>query len=153
MVREQHFRPDHPRCVNKLFDRHGVGLIARHEGDINVFDFGHLRNVFGVACDVDSQSVEGKDEAIIPSLGMELLMSFGSVVGGNGLKGDVGGQLQLIAIGHHRAIAEHFDAALVGDQLGVVARQHFDGGRVEMVVVLMGDEEVVRLGHRSVVDA
>lgn len=152
MIREQHLRLDHPCRVDELLDRHGIRLVAGQEGDGDVFDLNHLRDVLGVAGDVYPQAVEGEDEAVVPPLGMELLMAFGGVVGGNGLKGDVVGQLEPVAVGHHRAIAQHLGAALVGNQLGVVACQHFNSCRVEVVEMLMGDEEVVCLGHGGVVD-
>ena len=72
MVGEQHFRLDHPCGVDELLGSHGVRLIAREEGDVNVFDFSHFRDVLGVGGDVDSQAIEGEDEAVVPSFGVEL---------------------------------------------------------------------------------
>ena len=109
----------------------------------------HLMNGGG---DVDSQPVEGEDEAVVPSLGVELQMSLSGVVGGDGLNGKVVSDLECVAVGHHGAVAKHLGAALVRNQLGVFACQLVDGRGVKMVVMFVGDEDVVRFGHGSVVD-
>ena len=79
-------------------------------------------------------------------------MPFGGVVGGDGFNSDVVGNLERVAVGHHGAIAKHLGAALVSNQLSVVSRQLVDGRGVKMVVVFVGDEDVIRFGHGGVVD-
>ena len=152
VIREQHFRLDHPRRVDELSDRHGVRLVTGQKSDVNVLDFSHFWNVLGVSGNVDSQPVEGEDEAVIPSLGVELLVSFRGVVSGNSLDGEVVGYLKAVAVGHHRASAKHLGAALVGNDLCFVARKQFDSRCVKMVEMFVGDKDVIRFGHCGVVD-
>ena len=59
MVREQYFGLDGFCHLDELIDGHGVRLVAGQEGDVDVMDVGHFRDVFGVAGDVDPQSIEG----------------------------------------------------------------------------------------------
>ena len=120
VIREQHFWLDSPSSVDKLFDCHGVGLVARQEGNIDVLDVCHFGDILSVACDVDPQTVKSEDEAVIPSLGMEVLVAFRGVVGRNGFDGDVVGELENVTVGHYGAITEHIGTVLVGDELGVV---------------------------------
>ena len=61
-------------------------------------------------------------------------------------------ELKDIAIGHYGTIAEHFGAAWVGDELGVLLGEHPDGFFVKVVMVLMGDEDKIRFGHGGIVD-
>ena len=88
MVGEQHFRLDDPRRIDQLLNRHGVGLVAGQESNIDILDVSHLGNVFSVAGNVDSQSVECENIAVVPSLGVELQMAFGGVVGWNSFNCD-----------------------------------------------------------------
>lgn len=152
MVREQHFRLDYPCGIYKLLYRHGVRLVARQKSDVNVLDVSHFRYVLGVTGDIDSQSVKGENEAVVSPLGVELQVSFRGVVGGDCLKGDVVCQLKDVVVGHHRAIAKHFSAALVCNKLRMVARQQFDGRCVKMVEMFVGDEDVICFRHGGVID-
>ena len=78
-------------------------------------------------------------------------MTFRCVVGRHGLDGDVVGELELVAVHHSLTAAVHLGAALVHNELCRLGRQRAEGGLVEVVAVLVGDEEVVGLGHRGVV--
>ena len=79
-------------------------------------------------------------------------MAFGDVVGRNRLYGDVVSELKDIAIGHCGTIAEHFGAALVGNELGVFVGKQFDGFFVKVIMMFMGDEDIIRFGHGGIVD-
>ena len=72
MIREQHFWFDRPCCIDELLNRHRIRLVAGEEGDIDVFDAVRLWDVFSVAGNVDSQSVESEDEAVVSSLWVKL---------------------------------------------------------------------------------
>ena len=53
MVGEQHLGLDDVGGTNQLLRGHSIGLVARQESDVNVLDFSHLGNVFGVAGNVN----------------------------------------------------------------------------------------------------
>ena len=115
VIREQHLRFDHPRRIDELLDGHRVGLVTGEEGNIDVLDVGHFGDVLGVASDIDFQAIQGEDEAVVPTFGVELLVAFRGVVGGYGLHGEVVGQLERVAVSYHLTVTERFGAALVGD--------------------------------------
>ena len=54
MIGEQHLWFDDACGMNKLVHRHGVRLVARQEGNVNVFEFSHFGDVLGISGDIDS---------------------------------------------------------------------------------------------------
>ena len=101
MVGEQHFRLDYLCRIDQLLHRHSVRLVAGEEGNVNVLDVGHFWDVLGVASDIDSQPVEGKDEAVVASLGVELQVTFGGVVGRQCLNNEIISQFEGVAVNHY----------------------------------------------------
>ena len=79
-------------------------------------------------------------------------MTFGGVVSGHRLNYKIVGQLQVVAIRHQSTTTKVVGAALVGDDMGVLAFQQFDGRRVKMVEMFVGDEDIIRFGHGGIVD-
>ena len=154
VVGEDDAGADDARGADELLGRHGVGLVAGQEGDVDadVVELFHLGDVLGVAGDVDVEAVDGEDEAVVAPLGMELGASLGVVVGGHGLDVEVVGQLQVVAVGHHFALAELVGAALVGNEARLLIGEQPDGLGVEVVAMLVGDEDVVGLGQGGKVD-
>ena len=146
VIWEQHFWLDDSSDVEKLLNCHGVRLVAGQESDINIIDVSHFWDIFGVAGDVNFQSIEGEYETVVTALWVEVLMTFGGVVGRNGLNGNVIGKLKDVAVSHHGTIAKHISATLVGDELGVVASKLVDCCCVEVVEMLVGYQDVVGFG-------
>ena len=79
-------------------------------------------------------------------------MAFRGVVGGYGFNADVVGYLQLVAILHRLTVACHAGTPLIGDEACLAACQRLDSLLVEVVAMLVGDKDVVGLGHGCVVD-
>lgn len=150
VVGEEHLGLDGLGSFDELFCRHRVWLVAGHEGDIDVFDGLHLWDVLRIASDVDAQAVDGQDVAVVASFRVELCTSLCGVIGGHGLYRDVF-ECRLLTIAHDLAITQHVCTALVGNQLRLVASQLLDSLLVEVVAMLVGDEDVVGLGHRTIV--
>ena len=104
--------------LDELLGLHGVGLVAWQEGNVDVFEFCHFGDVLGVAGDVDAQSVDGEQVAVVATFGVELEVAFGGVIGRYGLHFQVA-ELLFVAIVHDGACREHVGTALVGDKTGV----------------------------------
>lgn len=136
---------DDLRGIDTLVYRHRIRLIHREEGNVDVLDAGHLRDVLGVAGDVDAEAVDGEDEAVVAALRVEHGPAFGIVVGGDRIDFDVLAEVAAVAIGHHVSGAAHFSAAGVGDQLRVLSLEGVQGRGVVVVAVLVGDEDEVGL--------
>ena len=152
MIGEQHFRLDSLGSLYQLFCGHRIGLVTGQEGDVDILDSRHLGNVLRVACDIDSQSVDGQDIAIVAPLGMELRATLRRIICRNGLHRKALGNLQLVAIGHHLTRTVHVGTALIGDETRCRAREQLDGLLVKVVAMLMGDEEIIGLRHSGIVD-
>ena len=151
VIGEEHLGLDDLCGVGSLFDGHRIRLVAGQESDVDVLDIGHLGDVLGVACDVDAHAVEGKDIAVVTTLGVELLASGSGVVGWYGLDGDVVGIFHLVTVLQCLSAAEHFLDGGVEEDLGGSLGQLRDGIAVEVVVMLVGDEDDVGLGELRVV--
>ncbi len=119
MVWEQHLGFDDPGHTRELFGGHGVRLVARQKGDVNIFDVSHFGDVLSVAGDVNPHTVNGKDEAVVASLGMKLQMSFGDIVGWDGFHREPVIEDKTVAVGHDFAVAQDVGATSVGDQFGL----------------------------------
>ena len=78
MIREQDFWLYYLCRLDELLGGHGVWLIARHEGDVDIFDVSHLGDVLGITCYVDAQSVYGQAKPLSLPLGWNFW--FASVV-------------------------------------------------------------------------
>ena len=151
VVGKQHLGTDGPGRLQKLFGRHSVGLVARQKGDVNVAKALHFRYRLGIAGNVNPQSVERQQIPVVTPLRMKLQVVLGGVVGGNRFDQDVIGQLQSVAIGHGGAGAVKFDAAWIHDQAGLFFGKGVNGGSIVVVVVFVGNEDVVGLGQTAVV--
>ena len=86
MVRDEDLGLEDLGGMDALVHGHRVGLVDREESDVNILDIGHLRDVFRVTGDIDAEPVDGKDEAVVTALGMEVRASLGVIVSGNGVK-------------------------------------------------------------------
>ncbi len=151
VVREQHLGPDGLRGRGGLFRRHRVGLVHGQERDVDVLHVRHLRDVLGVAGDVDPKPAEIEDVAVVAPLWVELLAARGRVVGGDGLDGDVLAEVRVFAVRKRDSGTEHPADGGVGVDGGAVLAERGDGGRVEVVEVLVRDEDEVRFRERRVV--
>ena len=152
VVREENSRLHHLGGTDKLVGCHGVWLVARKEGDVNVLQFRHLFDVLSVACDVNAEAVDGNHIAIVTSLWMELEMPLGVVVGRYSFHADAVGYLLAVAVLHGLACTEHVGTALVGDKSRLGTAEGGEGTLVEVVAMLMGDEDIVGLWHGRIVD-
>ena len=151
VVGEEHLGFDDLCGVDTLVDRHRVGLVAGQEGHVDVLDVCHLRNVLGVACDVDTETVEREDVAVVTSLGVELLVFGCGVVGRHCLDGDVGSISANVAVLHHESIAEVSEDCLIHVDARGWGADLVDGGTIEVVFMLVGDKDDVGLGEGGVV--
>ena len=151
MVGEKDLRVYSLRGFGGLLRRHGVGLVAGQEGHVDVLDILHLVDVFGIAGDVDPQSVDGEDVAVVAALGVELLPALGRVVGGNGLDFDLFANCLSFAVGKRRASAVELLDRGVQVDLCPLFLEGVYGVLVIVVEVLVGDEDQVRLGEFRVV--
>ena len=98
MIGEEHLWADDTCSTDKLVGRHCVGLVAWQEGDVDVVDVGHFGNVFRVAGNVDTQTVEREDVAVVASLRVKLLTAWRRVVCRHCFNVDVSAYLFLVAI-------------------------------------------------------
>ena len=98
MVREKRLRIYRLCRFGDLFRGHRVRLIAGQERHVDVLQSRHFGNVLRVAGNVDFQPVNGQNVAVIASFGMKLRMPLRRVVGGNGVKLDVFGNLAAFAV-------------------------------------------------------
>ena len=98
MIGDEDFRLDELRRFHALVHGHRVRLVHGQEGYVDVFDIRHFRNDFRVAGNVDTQAVKGEHIAVSIAFRMEILSSFGSIVGGDGFQPDAFGQLQFLAV-------------------------------------------------------
>ena len=89
MVGEENLRLNGLCSLYQLIDCHCVRLIAGQEGNVDIPDGFHLGDVLCVAGNVDAQSVEGQDIAVVTTFWMELRATFRVVIGRNGLDLDV----------------------------------------------------------------
>ena len=137
--------------MSQLTGGHRVGLVAGQEGDVDVLHGSHLRYVLGVACNIDAETVEGEDVAVVAPLGMELQVPISDVVGRNGFKGNVVGNRLAVAVLHRLSVAKHVGTTLVGDELGVFFGQLLDGIGAVVVLMLVGYEDIVGFGELGVV--
>ena len=151
VVGEEYLGFDDLRCVDHLIDRHRVGLVAGQEGDIDVLQIGHLGDVLSIACDIDAQTVEGEHITVVASLGMEVAIGRGGVIGRHSLDGDVGRVSAYIAVLHDEAILKVSVDGLVHIDAGSRGAYLVDGSTVEVVLVLVGDKDDVGLGECGVV--
>ena len=113
MVGEEDLRLNDPCSVDTLIDGHRVGLVTGQEGNVDILQVGHLGDILRIASDVDAQTVEGEDIAVVASLGVELLMVGRGIIGRHGLDGDIGGILNLITVAHHDSVLEVSEDGLV----------------------------------------
>ena len=151
MVGEEHLRRDGAGSLYQLVDSHRVGLVARQESDVDVLQVGHLRDVLRVSGNVDAQSVEAEDIAVVASLRMELCATLGVVVGRHGLDGDVLTVGNAVAVFQREAVAEHIVDGCVRVDRGGRCADAGDGLALEVILVLMGDEDDVGLWELVVV--
>ena len=151
MVGEEHLRRDGAGSLYQLVDSHRVGLVARQESDVDVLQVGHLRDVLCVASNVDAQSVEGEDIAVVASLWVELGVALGVVIGWHGLDGDVLTVGDAVAVFQREAVTEHVVHGCIG--VGRCGRraEAGDGLAFEVVLMLMGDEDDIGLWELVVV--
>ena len=75
MIGKQYFGFDSFRRIDELTGCHRVRLVARHEGDVDVLDVLHLRDVLCIACDVDTQPVDGQDLTVVAPFRVKLCAS------------------------------------------------------------------------------
>ena len=151
VVGEEHLGLDDLRSVDTLFDGHRVGLVAGQESHVDVLDVSHLRDVLCVAGNVDAEAVEGEDIAVVTSFGMELLAAWGGVVGWHRIDEDVGGVFALFAVLHDESVLEVSEDGLIDVDARGRGADLVDGGTVEVVFMLVGDEDDVSLGEGGVV--
>ena len=152
MIREQHLRLDHFGRFHQLFRRHCIRLVARQESNVNVPDICHFRNVLCVASNIDSQTIDRQDITVVTAFGVKLRTALSIIVGRNSLHREAISYLQLVAIGHHLARAQHVGTPLVGDKPCLAVREQADGSLVEVVTMLVGHKDVVGLRHRGKVN-
>ena len=133
--------------VDQLFDGHGVGLVAREEGDVDVFELGHLGDVLSVASNVDAQAVDGEYIAVVTTLGMELLAAWCGVIGGYSLQGDVAANGDTVAVFHRHDVGQQSGHSGVAVGNGLRPGELSYGGALVVVGVLVGDDDVVGHGH------
>ncbi len=151
VVGEEHLGFDDLRGIDTLIYGHGVGLVAGQEGDVDVLQLCHLRDVLGVAGDVDAEAVEGEHVAVVTSFGVELLVFGCRVVGRYCLDDDVGSVFAYVAVLHHESVAEVSEYGLVYVDTRGRRTDLVDGSTVEVVFMLMGDEDDVGLGECGIV--
>ncbi len=138
--------------LDALLDGHRIGLVDGKEGDVDVGNRGHLRNVLRVTGDIDAQAVEAEDVAIVASLRMEHGAPFSVIVGGNGFQADVTRQDPRPSVGDGGASAQQLHAAGVSYELRLaIGPEGLDGGLVEVVAVFMGDQDDIGLGELRIV--
>ena len=150
MIGEEHFRLDHSSCVDKLARSHGVWLVAWHEGDVDVADARHLRNVLGVSRDIDSNTVDSEDEAVVTSFWVELGVSLSGVICRHSFNGNVV-DVGFVTVLHDQSVTNLVSTTLVGDEFCFLLSKSLDGRLVEMVSMLVCDEYVVGLRHGGIV--
>ena len=80
VIREQHLGFDNLCCTYQLIGRHRIRLVTRQESNVDILNLRHLRDILGIAGNIDTQAIDGKDIAIIAPLGVELLASGSGVV-------------------------------------------------------------------------
>ena len=152
MVRKQHLRLDHLRSLHQLFGSHRVWLVTGQECNVDILDVSHLRNILSVTGNIDSQAIDGQNISVVTTLGMEHRASLGRVIGGHCLHLEVIGNLLLVSIRHHLTSSVHLHTTLVHNELRALIRQNLDSLLIEVVAMLMGDEQIVGLGHCGIVD-
>ena len=151
VVGEEHFRTNNLGSIDELISRHSVGLVTGQEGHIDGAEFCHLGNIFRIAGNIDAETVENKDIAVVTSLGVELLTSRRGVVGGHSLQLNVIADIDAVTVADGKTIEPAvIDTSRFVDDGSRVA-QRADGLKVEVILMLMRDEDDVRLGERGVI--
>ena len=145
MIRDQDLGLKDLGGMDALVHGHRVRLVDREEGDVDILDIGHLRDVLRIAGDIDAESVDGEDKAIVTALRVEVRAALGVIVGGDGVQVDVAGELAAIAVGHHGAPAKHLRDAGVSDEVIAICAEGLQGHAVEVVAVLVGDQDDIGL--------
>ena len=151
MIREENLRLDYLCCASRLCGSHRERLIGGEKGHVDVLDVPHLGYVLSIAGNVYAETVEREDKAIITSFGMELFPTRSNIVGRNGIYGNVISETQMVAIVHDLPFPDDFGTVGIrnNDRRGLF--QLSDSHRVAVIIVLMGNKDIVSLGHRAVI--
>src|SRR3712207_641343 len=123
MIGKKHPWSKHPCSPCRLFGSHGIRLIGRQKGNVDIFQVSHFLNILGVAGNVYSQSVKRKDVTVIAPLRMELRMPGSDVVGWHSFDLHVFGQLQLVAVTHYLGTSQLLGRVWIGDYHGSLLSQ------------------------------
>ena len=152
VVRDEDLGGDGLGSGDALVHSHRKGLVHREEGDVNVFQVRHLGDVFGVAGDVDAETVDGEDITVAVALGMEHFATGRGVVGRDRIHDDTTRKFGPLPVRDGLALADLGAAGLIEDQPGTLRGEDVDGDGLEMVLVLVRHQDDIGLGelHRVV---
>ena len=118
MIWDQDFGFYSESCFLSLINGHGVGLIHRKEGEVNIFNLSHFRDILGVTGDVNASAVNIQYIAVAVSFGVEFLSSGSGVIIRNTLERYAVGKIHFLIVCHDCAFAKLFFGSGIKDDLG-----------------------------------
>ena len=118
----------------------------RQEGNADVLEFLHLRDILRVACYIYTESVEVEHVSIPQAFWVPLGILLRYIVGRNAIDNAVAAYLHIHIVFHHVPNTHLIPNVFRDDKLCVGSRKDTDGIVVEVVELFVGNEDEVSLG-------